>query len=1078
MDSSDDEYDSDVYEVEHILDEKTDENGNTLYYIKWAGYEWYDNTWEPEANLVGADLALKDWKKRKELISRNLIKPYDSEGNERRKEERELEEQKKEKERRRLRLLVQAEREKSKRQTKRSTAVTSRQSTKRKKAAAAAAASPTSTKKTRTKKTASSKSTTTTSTKKKRIIIDDEDEEDGEDGEEEAIAVPRKSHRAKAKPETINVPDSDNSDNEELPSFQKNDKRSAADTSMESGNSSISSELPPLLDTDMLDVTETLFRPQTAKTRSAKPAKVKPIPPRKKTKAKQTLVQDESSVADGKAPDAASLFVDGLTNLSQIKFKKHEPASVSRTVVITGFPMETSESDFREYFAFITKDMSVSLSSPLSKQASKNVAYVKFDTADHALLACEKGHPQWRVAPSQDSLYERSLAGNDTVPEEEELVQPRSTHKSILKTAATKSSRLPKERLSVSFSEAPLKKNEDSKKEEEEEISTVEKTKSVDFDDSPLSLFDTKKSSSDEHLETGSKDAKDKTKTSKSPDKDKPKSPKSSEKEKPKSSKSTDKETDGKNKKSKKTSAKKSSRKKPIKPMIVGSSWTAVNSSQGLGATDSESKPDDSEPDSVVPPVAPLSDDENDDLEHLFSEDVSSPASSAKVVHIPDYWRFVLRSGKSLSFTGELELDLSKLKEEEENKPILQSLITKRQIDVVRFISTSHLELFGDCVKDIMQGNLYVRNDVDMNHFRNILVRSKGAGIVLEKEFSLLFFTSDNEPLMNMYKCSSGIKSPFWIVLLEPFAPMLRNWASKNSRATRIYNKSFPYLTYLLQLSNMDYVRAGAFQPGKVIVYADDGPETLEVVDMLRSAKVQFVMKKELNEKSMSSVNLILVHTSLKTNINELPFLTLAKRQVCRFYLFGVDTISKKRVSRPSLELGAPESVGKRVLHEYVQRLLPIFPRGGILSVTPIAFIKKPDIIKSVLPFIQLKITSWRFVLPVGYITMLRSCFEKYFPNEPSKKLNDCIATYNRLMEEAGSSTIMMLQDWEVIESEDESETLLNSLLFYQQKHYEQYRRFVLLHDVQKFPLKEPNGIETLTFNDFRQRFMSTVGLG
>nr|3G7L_A Chain A, Chromo domain-containing protein 1 [Schizosaccharomyces pombe] len=59
------ETDADVYEVEDILADRVNKNGINEYYIKWAGYDWYDNTWEPEQNLFGAEKVLKKWKKRK-----------------------------------------------------------------------------------------------------------------------------------------------------------------------------------------------------------------------------------------------------------------------------------------------------------------------------------------------------------------------------------------------------------------------------------------------------------------------------------------------------------------------------------------------------------------------------------------------------------------------------------------------------------------------------------------------------------------------------------------------------------------------------------------------------------------------------------------------------------------------------------------------------------------------------------------------------------------------------------------------------------------------------------------------------
>jgi hypothetical protein len=40
-----------AYEVEKILDKSQDENGQTIYKVKWKGYPDSDCTWEPEENL-------------------------------------------------------------------------------------------------------------------------------------------------------------------------------------------------------------------------------------------------------------------------------------------------------------------------------------------------------------------------------------------------------------------------------------------------------------------------------------------------------------------------------------------------------------------------------------------------------------------------------------------------------------------------------------------------------------------------------------------------------------------------------------------------------------------------------------------------------------------------------------------------------------------------------------------------------------------------------------------------------------------------------------------------------------------
>ncbi|EPX70621.1 chromodomain protein Chp1 [Schizosaccharomyces octosporus yFS286] len=69
----------DVYEVERILADRVNKSGKNEYYIKWVGYDSHDNTWEPEENLTGASMALKDWQKKKGLIAAGLLKPYEFE---------------------------------------------------------------------------------------------------------------------------------------------------------------------------------------------------------------------------------------------------------------------------------------------------------------------------------------------------------------------------------------------------------------------------------------------------------------------------------------------------------------------------------------------------------------------------------------------------------------------------------------------------------------------------------------------------------------------------------------------------------------------------------------------------------------------------------------------------------------------------------------------------------------------------------------------------------------------------------------------------------------------------------------
>lgn len=44
--------DENVYKVEKILQSRTNKKGNKEYLIKWLGYPYEDNTWEPEKNIT------------------------------------------------------------------------------------------------------------------------------------------------------------------------------------------------------------------------------------------------------------------------------------------------------------------------------------------------------------------------------------------------------------------------------------------------------------------------------------------------------------------------------------------------------------------------------------------------------------------------------------------------------------------------------------------------------------------------------------------------------------------------------------------------------------------------------------------------------------------------------------------------------------------------------------------------------------------------------------------------------------------------------------------------------------------
>ncbi|XP_044297712.1 M-phase phosphoprotein 8 isoform X4 [Varanus komodoensis] len=58
------EDEDDVYEVEKILDVKTDEDGKIVYKVRWKGYSPEDDTWEPEEHLEDCREVLLEFRKK------------------------------------------------------------------------------------------------------------------------------------------------------------------------------------------------------------------------------------------------------------------------------------------------------------------------------------------------------------------------------------------------------------------------------------------------------------------------------------------------------------------------------------------------------------------------------------------------------------------------------------------------------------------------------------------------------------------------------------------------------------------------------------------------------------------------------------------------------------------------------------------------------------------------------------------------------------------------------------------------------------------------------------------------------
>ena len=64
-----------TYEVEKIIAERQTDKG-TLYLIKWKGYDGTENTWEPIENLVGAEEALEDFRRKFPTRQREVVQNW------------------------------------------------------------------------------------------------------------------------------------------------------------------------------------------------------------------------------------------------------------------------------------------------------------------------------------------------------------------------------------------------------------------------------------------------------------------------------------------------------------------------------------------------------------------------------------------------------------------------------------------------------------------------------------------------------------------------------------------------------------------------------------------------------------------------------------------------------------------------------------------------------------------------------------------------------------------------------------------------------------------------------------------
>ncbi|KAL2314754.1 Chromodomain protein Chp1 [Schizosaccharomyces pombe] len=951
IDSNEGETDADVYEVEDILADRVNENGINEYYVKWAGYDWYDNTWEPEQNLFGAEKVLKKWKKRKKLIAKGLLEPFDAEDNEAKKMKREKEilRQQRQKRKSELTQLSQKVKEKFKKM--------------RKKPA-------------------------------RRIVTIANDEEEEDDQAMDEDAFERKSMQGELKErnltdKTSTLSTSFGETSPDVNPFYLSEWPTVTDSILLS--KSLSSDAIPLKNGE---IKSTMLMPsdsdnsvpgiQNSNNLENTGAFVENAnSPQSNTPLSTFRHSSPLSLSPTITSDndvANSLFFSNSTPLpSSLKIKKEAPKLETHTILVSDNSGSLTKQDILSYFAFIKGNIEVFFLKSPKKDKVCNMAYIQFDSIEQAKLAYDKGHPSWHVT---------LVKGKISTDMEECKVS-----KSILKTTPSKKANA----RSVSFTQTTT----DTLSESEKFASNVDLDENFDF-----------------NVNVTNEDA------------------------------------------------------KQLKKSVIGSSWTTVNNDWNSVSKSDQTFENDGAS-KIVVPAGNITLNSDNSLHHSISE--SEDLSSAST--LSDYFRFVLRVGKSLYYAGELSFDISKLKAETEHQQLLRSLVSCKQVDVLRFVTSQYLEVFGTCLTKVLSGSLGIRSDVDMTHFKNILNRGNGAGIVLGSNYTLLLFTEDNNVLMNLYDCQGQSNSPFWMVIFEPLESILVEWSAKNLRPKKPYHKSQSYLSYLLQLGHIDLHKIGAFQATQILIVSKQpSPEAEELEDTFREAAIPTFRGLEIPESLFLSQNVfVFLNASLEDDFDQLQFLTLAKRKSCKFFLFGLSLPLK---SPNDSHVGTDSKKNNEPLDKltFSQYLRPMFPKGGVVSVTLSALIKTPRLLELISPFLEIKKDSWILILPPSIVDMVKSYFVTNNPDKSLLEIQNLLNTLQRYLTNPALKNVTLYQDWDIVIDDSADVSLASTLQLYQKKNYDKYRRFVLIHEL-KNELTPVNGLDIVDYDEFKETFMRAIGL-
>ncbi|EPY51782.1 chromodomain protein Chp1 [Schizosaccharomyces cryophilus OY26] len=367
----------DVYEVERILADRINNFGENEYYIKWTGYDSYDNTWEPEENLIGASMALKDWQKRKGLVAAGLLQPYNVDENEQKKVQREEN-----------LLLKERKQEEGGKYPLDLNLNTNEPLSSLSKPAA--------------KSRRKSKTKSDLKPKAPRIILSEKrvtkrrlsHQQPEESGNEQTLSQ-LSNEKKKKSDDQVSLSDSD------LPSAFQSESYLDSPSLSHMGNSGI-------YDKNAYSQGHPIGSPTS--TSSIAALCKESTPPPSSSTCLSILDQRSPSLnhscSNSSVSDHfySSYLEQSPTPTSISRINKADPSVSSHTIVISEIAKTTAEEDILSYFAFIPSKLDVRFCK--DQDSSKNdIAYVKFDSADYARIAYGKGHPSWRIALVKDDVY-------------------------------------------------------------------------------------------------------------------------------------------------------------------------------------------------------------------------------------------------------------------------------------------------------------------------------------------------------------------------------------------------------------------------------------------------------------------------------------------------------------------------------------------------------------------------------------------------------------------------------------------------------------------------------------------------